>query len=93
MMRRTLTVSAAAAIAVALAASAASAKEKVKPAPHALPGVDAGYSIVKPMPEPDEPADVANGDRYFKFGNTEVHIGGYVRVDIGVGSLQPRSKH
>lgn len=88
MYRTLFTGLAAAAAIVACPAGAAMAKEKVKPAQHALPGVDAGYSIVEPVPEPPEPAVAENGDRYLKVGNTEVRIGGYIRVDIGTGSAR-----
>lgn len=89
MMRRILfTVFAATAI-VAGIADTASAKDNAKSAPHALPGVDDGYSIVGPVPEPEEPVVAENGDRLFKVGNTEVRIGGYIRVDIGTGARRP----
>lgn len=52
----------------------------------ALPGVEGNYSIVRPaMPEPDTQAE--DTSKNFKVGNTEVHIGGSVRVDIQAGSL------
>jgi hypothetical protein len=87
MKHRTLfTAFAAAAIA---AAGAASAKDSAKSAPRALPGVDSGYSIVGPASEPEGPVVAENGDRIFKAGNTEIRIGGYVRVDIGTGALRP----
>jgi hypothetical protein len=81
-----------AAVATAVVPTVTSAKEKVKPTQQALPGVDAGYSIVKPVPEPPESAVAENGDRFFKVGNTEVRIGGYLRVDIGTGSSSLRSR-
>jgi hypothetical protein len=90
MMIRTLSALFAATAIVALAAGAASAKDNAKSVPHSLPGVDDGYSIVAPVPEPpDEPAVAENGDRIFKTGNTEVRVGGYIRIDIGTGTARP----
>jgi len=90
MTSRTLfTAFAATAIAIA-SAGMASAKDNAKSAPHALPGVDGDYSILGPAPEPDDrPVIAENGDRIYKYGSTEVRIRGYVRVDVGAGTLRP----
>jgi hypothetical protein len=71
-----------------LTAGSALAKDAVKSPSPALPGVETGYSIVKPVPEPDDPADQGNGGTRFKVGDTEVHVSGSITVDIGVGSIR-----
>ena len=58
------------------------------PKTDALPGVkDETYSIVKPMPEPDDLPTTAPGT--FKIGDTDVKISGEITVDIGVGNVKP----
>ncbi|GLS31919.1 hypothetical protein SAMN04488498_102526 [Mesorhizobium albiziae] len=57
----------------------------------ALPGVEGGYSIVKPreevlQPEPDTPP---SQDGVLKVGDWDVRISGSVIVDIG--TMKPRS--
>ena len=90
MMIRTLFTALTATAILALAAGAASAKDNAKSVSHPLPGVDDGYSVVVPAAEPpDEPAVAENGDRIYKVGDTEIRIGGYIRVDIGTGKLRP----
>ncbi|WP_379070251.1 hypothetical protein ACHMW4_02100 [Mesorhizobium sp. UC22_110] len=78
-----------AALAVALFSTATGfAGEAGKQAAKPLPGVNGGYSIVKPatpQPEPDD-YDPASG-RQFKVGDTDVRISGSVIVDVGAGNL------
>ena len=52
----------------------------------ALPGVDTGYRIVKPLETDDdvEPADPG----YFRIGDMDVRVSGSITVDVGVGSLR-----
>jgi hypothetical protein len=50
----------------------------------ALPGVDGGYSIVAPEPEPAEPPADASGTQ--KLGKWELTVSGYVWVQVGSGS-------
>jgi len=69
-------------------AAAALAKEPAKsPRQTDLPGVQGGYRIVQPMPEPREFDPATAGQ--FRIGDMDVRIGGNVTVDIGVGSLPP----
>lgn len=49
-----------------------------------LPGVDGGYSIVTPAPEPLE-APAATDGNMFKFGDWDVRVSGSVSVEIGSG--------
>ena len=69
---------------------AACAKDQASPAiPHtsqALPGVDGGYRIVRPMPEPEN-VDPEAGSR-FRIGDMDVRIGGSIVVDIGAGDVR-----
>ncbi len=78
-----------AALAVALFSTTTGfAGEAGKQAAKPLPGVNGGYSIVKPaapQPEPDD-YDPASGRR-FKVGDMDVRISGSVIVDIGAGNL------
>lgn len=77
-----------AALMVAAPLSAGFAAEAGKQAGRPLPGVNGGYSIVKPpapQPEPDG-YDPATG-RQFKVGDMDVRISGSVVVDIGAGSI------
>lgn len=66
-------------------AGPALAKDAAKPP--ALPGVETGYSIVKPMPEPDAMTDPGTGGAHFKVGDTEVRISGSIMVDISAGPI------
>jgi hypothetical protein len=50
----------------------------------ALPGVEGGYSIVTPAPEPLEAP--AMDDGYFKVGDWDVRISGSVMFQIGASS-------
>src|SRR5690606_18993992 len=78
-------------IALSLAATSAGlAKEPMKsPRQTDLPGVQGGYRIVQPVPEPEEFDPATAGQ--FRIGDMDVRIGGNVTVDIGVGSpLPPR---
>lgn len=50
----------------------------------ALPGVQGGYSIVTPAPEPLEAP--ATDDGYFKVGDWDVRISGSVMFQIGASS-------
>jgi hypothetical protein len=78
-----------AALAAALpSAGPALAKDAVRAPSPALPGVETGYSIVKPVPEPDDMADRGTGGTRFKVGDTEVRISGSITVDVGVGSFR-----
>lgn len=62
------------------------AEEKKKPAA-GLPGVESGYSIVQPAPEPDEAkADDSDGGKRFKAGNWDVEISGYIWYQVGASS-------
>lgn len=70
----------------AVAAGAASAKDAATSSVPPLPGVEDGYSIVKPQPEPLE-ADPAAGSGQFRIGDMDVRISGRVIVDIGVGNV------
>lgn len=73
---------------VAFSASSGLAGETGKQAAKPLPGVNGGYSIVKPaapQPEPDD-YDPATG-RQFKVGDMDVRISGSVIVDVGAGDL------
>lgn len=73
---------------IILSASAALAGDTGKQVQKPLPGVNGGYSIVKPaapQPEPDD-YDPATG-RQFKVGNMDVRISGSVTVDIGAGDI------
>lgn len=73
---------------MALSTSTVFAGETAKQAAKSLPGVDGGYSIVKPpapQPEPDN-YDPATG-RQFKVGDMDVRISGSVIVDVGAGSI------
>ncbi|PLP58554.1 hypothetical protein CYK37_12755 [Mesorhizobium loti] len=78
-----------AALAIALlSTSTGVASEAGKQAAKPLPGVNGGYSIVKPatpQPEPDN-YDPALG-RQFKVGDMDVRISGSVIVDIGAGAI------
>lgn len=49
-----------------------------------LPGVEGGYSIVTPAPEPLEAP--ATDDGYFKVGDWDVRISGSVMFQIGASS-------
>src|SRR5690606_34886791 len=67
--------------------SPASATDKPEAsASAALPGVDTGYRIVKPLVPDDEvePADTG----YFRIGDMDVRVSGSITVDVGVGSLR-----
>lgn len=78
-----------AALAVALFSTTTGfAAEAGEQAAKPLPGVNGGYSIVKPaapQPEPDD-YDPASG-RQFKVGDMDVRISGSVIVDVGAGDL------
>ena len=87
MMLRSSIVSAIMATAL-LIAGPALAKDAVKPPSPALPGVETGYGIVKPLPEPDNMADQEVDGTHFKVGDTEVRVSGSITVDIGVGSVR-----
>lgn len=51
----------------------------------ALPGVEGGYSIVTPAPEPmDSPA--ATDEGYAKMGDWDLRISGSVMVQVGATS-------
>jgi hypothetical protein len=57
-----------------------------KPASNAaLPGVDGAYSIVKPLPEPDDATPANSG----KYGRWDVTISGTITVDVSTGKLPP----
>lgn len=71
-----------------LSTSSGFAGDAGKQAAKPLPGVDGGYSIVKPaapQPEPED-YDPAVG-RQFKVGDMDVRISGSVIVDVGAGNL------
>lgn len=72
---------------LALAAGAAVAKDAAKTSAQPLPGVDDGYSIVKPQPEPDDALPAAPGQ--FRIGDMDVRISGFVQADIGFGKVPP----
>lgn len=73
-------------VALASAADVALADDN----PQALPGVEGGHSIVKPLPEPDELP--VNEDGSIQIGKTRVKISGSVTVDIGVGAAHESAK-
>ena len=73
----------------ALCASPATAKDGSKSSSSDLPGVDGGYTIVKPLPEPDEPTGQGADGSRFKVGDTDVRISGSITVDVGGGSIRP----
>ena len=76
-------------VGASLVCTPASAKDAAKTPPQALPGVAGGYSIVKPLPEPDEePAQAGNGS-HFKVGDIDVRVSGSITVDVGAGSIRP----
>ena len=62
----------------------AAADEQAKSPSNELPGVDGGYRIVKPLPEPEDGAPAGNGQ--FKAGNFDVRISGFVRAEAGFGN-------
>ncbi|MFE0015560.1 hypothetical protein ACFWXH_11995 [Mesorhizobium sp. NPDC059054] len=73
---------------LALSAPIALAGEATRQTAKPLPGVNGGYSIVKPaapQPEPDD-YDPATG-RQFKVGDMDVRISGSVIVDVGAGDI------
>lgn len=55
-----------------------------KARPDALPGVEGGYSIVTPAPEPLQAP--ATDDGYFKVGDWDVRISGSVMFQVGASS-------
>jgi hypothetical protein len=76
----------------AFGCATAAAKDAAKTPSKTLPGVTDGYSIVKPLPEPDdEPAQAGTGN-HFKVGDVDVRISGSIIFDVGVGSVHP-SRH
>lgn len=59
-------------------------------ADNALPGVETGHRIVKPLPpEPDDPPPA--GPRTFKVGNFDVEVHGKISIEFGFGK-QPRRR-
>lgn len=77
---------------IALGSSLAVAGERAEaPADH-LPGVTDGYSIVKPLPEPDEEPAQSGAGNHFKVGDVDVRISGSIKFDVGIGSIHP-SRH
>ncbi|MGB6117005.1 MAG: hypothetical protein WBF87_02180 [Mesorhizobium sp.] len=72
---------------MALASGPAFADEK-KTSPAALPGVDTGYSIVAPAPEPDNRSEAERQHdlKNLKVGNWDVKISGYVWYQVGASS-------
>lgn len=54
------------------------------PAP-ALPGVEGGYSIVTPAPEPMD-SQAATDDGYIKMGDWDLRISGSVMFQVGATS-------
>lgn len=57
----------------------------------ALPGVETGHRIVKPLPpEPDEPATA--GPRTFKAGNFEIEVHGKISIQFDFGDKPGRRK-
>lgn len=66
------------------------AAEEKKAVSEALPGVSADHKIVGPVPP--EPTDVEHDPTTIRIGNTEVHISGYVQVDITAGK-PGKSRH
>lgn len=64
---------------------AASAKDPQHASQPGLPGVDSDYSIVRPMPEPDDFDPQAASQ--FLMGDMDVRIGGSVTVDISAGGV------
>ena len=80
------------AVMAAFGCGMAMAKDAAKAPSKTLPGVSEGYSIVKPLPEPDdEPAQSGTGN-HFKVGDVDVRISGSIIFDVGVGSVHP-SRH
>jgi hypothetical protein len=77
-----------AAASAALCAGSAVAKDASKSPSTDLPGVETGYTIVKPQPEPDEPMDQGADGSRFKVGDTDVRISGSITVDVGGGSIR-----
>ncbi len=66
---------------------AALGAEEKKAEAEGLPGVDAGYSIVKPAPEPEEiQAESTDGKKRFKAGNWDVEVSGYIWYQVGASS-------
>jgi hypothetical protein len=71
----------------------ASAEQRpTEPASDTLPGVEDGYSIVTPAPEPLE-APSEGGGYTLKAGNTDIRISGSVSVEIGFGSQPPGNEY
>lgn len=56
----------------------------------ALPGVEGGYSIVTPAPEPLQ--SPATDDGYFKVGDWDVRISGSVMFQIGASSADSEER-
>lgn len=69
---------------LSLAAPAWADQVSNKAISEALPGVEGGYSIVTPAPEPLEAP--ATDDGYFKVGDWDVRISGSVMFQIGASS-------
>ena len=54
-----------------------------------LPGVKLPPAIVQaPPPEPDEKPDPSATPGSFRVGNTQVHISGDIRIDVGTGNAR-----
>lgn len=85
-MRRCLLTS----FALAASSTLAAAPTTASAADNALPGVETGYRIVKPLPpEPDDPPPA--GPRTFKLGNFDVEVHGKISIEFGFGE-QPRRR-
>lgn len=84
---RPLATAASAALLVIGGSFAAGAAEDKEPPAAGLPGVNAGYSIVKPAPEPDDIQDADTDEKKrFKAGNWDVEVSGYIWYQVGASS-------
>lgn len=83
-MKRALLVILTGLLALSFLADFAMPAEKAKQA-ETLPGVSVDHKIVGSVPP--EPTDRETDPTTFRVGNTDVHISGYVQVDVTAGRL------
>jgi len=91
-MQRSLETFLAAAMGLVFATTAGLADDTGRDLPKdsKLPGVEGGYSIVAPAPEPLD--DQAGDGNTIKAGKWELTVSGYVWVQIGASSAKRRRR-